>query len=287
VGYSYNAVVLAAERTALIQKLKDLTRYKSRFFQAYRIARGRFAVFGWNRQERVWNEYDAQAFEDLAKELSRKFVKAVAVHFMDDMGGDCRHASLYRGGKLIRSFDEKDELYVLADSKGKALPNAPWCPWKDIPEGEQCIFVWDGIDAALEAAGFGGLLCGEGLWERVDQKDQIWEYQGDADYLWTDWERHRGLNLGFSSDVYRAWHEIRDLCSGEADFHILLVLGYYAVDALNETNVPPDVFTKAQEAGHRFLLKYSKDKRFAAEAIGMVRAIIEHKPQFKRRCIPE
>lgn len=250
-------------------------------FRAYRIARGRFVVFGWNQNDRKWRweDYHAQQFEDLAKELSRKFVKAIAVHFMDDIGGDFRLAKLYRRGKLIRSFDEKDELYVLADSEGNALPNAPWCPYSAIPDGAPYQFVWDGIDAALEAAGFGGWLPSAGLWYEC-WEDLIWEYQGDAYYLWADQKSHRGLNLGYRGDVCRGLDEIRNLCSGEDDFNILLDLGNYAA---GETDVPPEVFTKAQEAGRRFLRKYRKDKRLSAETIGMVRDIVDHKPQFKRR----
>jgi hypothetical protein len=176
VGASYEAVVLAGDQAALIRQLENLPdAFAPLSFEVYRVVERGFVVFGW--QEGPGNT--AEDVEDLAKELSVEFGKAVAVHFHDML--QVRETTLYQGGESIRSFGEQDELWAPMDDNGEELPDAPRCPGYAVPDGAEYTFVWDGIDAGLEAAGFRSWLpTSAGLWPlQIAQREAlIWERPG-------------------------------------------------------------------------------------------------------------
>jgi hypothetical protein len=147
-------------------------------FEAYRVADRGLVVFGWTEGIRHWGPTEAEVIEDLAKELSRTFVKAVAVH-CDDMF-QVWVSTLYQEGEQIRSFGEEDEFWARMDENGEVAPDAPRCPGKAVPEDEEeeYAFVRDGIDAGLEAAGFRSWLPDGGLLYVSDQDNMIWERSG-------------------------------------------------------------------------------------------------------------
>jgi hypothetical protein len=176
VGASYEAVVLSADRTAVIHRLKHLAENTSMSFYAYRVADRGIVVFGWTEGNRHWGPVEAEVIEDLAKELSRTFAKAVAVHF-DDMF-QVQESTLYQDGESIRSFGEEDELWAPTAENGEVAPDAPRCPGNAVPGDEEYALVWDGIDAGLEAAGFRSWLPEGGLLDVSDQDNLIWERSG-------------------------------------------------------------------------------------------------------------
>jgi hypothetical protein len=64
------------------------------------------------------------------------------------------------------------------DGNGDALPDAPRCPGSAVPDDEEYAFVWDGIDAGLEAAGFRSWLPDGGLMYVAAQDNLIWKRAG-------------------------------------------------------------------------------------------------------------
>jgi hypothetical protein len=175
VGASYEAVVLAADQTALLRQLENLTEaFALMSFEAYRVGDLGFVVFGW--REGIRHLGATAEIEELANALSLDFEKAVAVHF-DEML-QVRDATLYHRGEMIRCFGEEAELWAPMDANGDALPDALRCPATAVPDGEEYAFVWDGIDAGLEAAGFRSWLStSAGLWPgHVARRDDlIWK----------------------------------------------------------------------------------------------------------------
>jgi hypothetical protein len=158
--------------------LQDCAKDASMSFEAYRVADRGAVIFGWQEGIRHWGPEQAEAIEHVARVLSLTFVKALAVHFNDML--NIREASLYQEGKLIRWFGEEDELWAPMDGKGDVLPDAPRCPGSAVPEDENYAFVWDGIDAGLEAGGFRGWLPTGGLLYVADRDNLIWERQGGS-----------------------------------------------------------------------------------------------------------
>jgi hypothetical protein len=61
----------------LIHQLEGFVKNTSMSFEAYRGAERGFVIFGWTVGIRHWGPAEAEVIEDLAKELSRKFLKAV------------------------------------------------------------------------------------------------------------------------------------------------------------------------------------------------------------------
>lgn len=112
----------------------------------------------------------------MAAVLSLEFDQALAVHY-DTMLG-VREATLYQSGKPIRSFGEEDELWAPTDCNGAALPDAPRCPSSEIPKDADYDFVWDGIDAGIEVAGFGGWLTAYDLTAGFHGDDLLWQRNG-------------------------------------------------------------------------------------------------------------
>jgi hypothetical protein len=175
VSATYEAIVLAAERAALLRHLKNLPdECASISFEVYRVATRGFVVFGWGEKTRHLGA--TKELEKLAEALSLKFGKAVAVHSEEMM--QVRDASFYRHGELIGLFGEEDERWAPTDENGEVLPDAQLCPGHAVPEGEEYEFVWDGIDAGLEAAGFRSWLPVGGLMSIARRENLIWERQG-------------------------------------------------------------------------------------------------------------
>jgi hypothetical protein len=170
-GLSYNAVVVAADPISLLRCLKSLPEeYNPIQFYAYRVGDRGAIVFGYRDETGHLTATDEM--ERLADALSKEFDKAVAVHY-DEML-QVYQSSLCQEGKWIRSFGEEDELWAPMDENGDEIADAPRCPGHAIPEGEDFAFVWDGIDAGLEAAGFRSWLPSS-LHEAAHQDALIWQ----------------------------------------------------------------------------------------------------------------
>ena len=168
----YTVVVLAGDQAALLRELAGLgEEFASMSFEAYRVADRGFVVFGWH--EGTHDLVAIQGIEDLAEALSLEFGKAVAAYY--DKTCDSREATLYQNGEAIRSFGEEDELWAPTDDEGHEIPGAPRRAPKDVPEDEDYVFVWDGIDAALEAAGFRSWLTDDDLTHVGGPEKLIWE----------------------------------------------------------------------------------------------------------------
>jgi hypothetical protein len=166
---------LVADQAALLRRLAELPEaFAPLSFEAYDVADQGFVIFGWREGTRHLEA--TEEIEDLAKALSLEFGKAVAVHF-DEML-QVRDATLYQQGEFIRSFGEEDELWAPMDVHGDVLPDAPHCSGSAVPEDEEYAFVWDGIDAGLEAAGFRSWLPADGLMYVAAQDNLIWERSG-------------------------------------------------------------------------------------------------------------
>jgi hypothetical protein len=164
----FEAVVVAASRSALVGRLKALWDapgpdepgpFAPIALKVYRVARGRSVVFGWRAGDR--RPCCAREMEDLADELSLAFGTAVTVHYDDQVG--VRAAMLSRGGEPVRHFGEADEVWVPYGEDGEVLTGGPRYPGNAVPQDVECDCIRNGIDAALEAAGFGKWLTARKL----------------------------------------------------------------------------------------------------------------------------
>jgi hypothetical protein len=172
-GMFYDAVVVAAAKAPLLRELEDLPdTFAPISFEVYRVKGRGFVIFAWRE---IGPPEATDEMEELAMALSLKFGKAVAVHMVDNV--QIRESTLYEEGKLVRSFGEEDELWAPMDENGDELPGAPCCQSSAIPEGEDYAFVWDGIDAGLEAAGFRSWFR-DSVLEAARKKALIWERTG-------------------------------------------------------------------------------------------------------------
>ena len=152
----FEAVVLAANQSALIRLLEGLPEleepdpFAAITLKVSREARGRYVVFGWRAGAK--RPMCAQEMEDLADELTLELGSAVAVHYDDQVG--LRAAMLSREGEPVRYFGEPDEVWVPYGEDGEPRPEGPRYPGNAVPDYVECDCIWNGIDAALEAAGF-------------------------------------------------------------------------------------------------------------------------------------
>jgi hypothetical protein len=87
----------------------------------------------------------------LAGALSAEFGAALAVHYDDRSGVES--AELFRAGAPVAELEESGE--------GTWVPVGPRYPAGVIPSGVACVCVRDGVEAGLEAAGFGWLTADE------------------------------------------------------------------------------------------------------------------------------
>jgi hypothetical protein len=183
----FEAAVVAASKSALLKLLEGLpTQMMERgldfdpfapfTLEAFAAGRGRFIVFAWREGA---NRPDAwQEIEDLADEFSLAFGTAVAVHY-DNMVG-VRIGMLTRDGEAERYFGEEDEIWAPYGKNGKPVTRGPRYSANAIPKGVDCERIWDGIDAALEAAGFRKWLTAEKLHQVAvaDSAEPVWKRLG-------------------------------------------------------------------------------------------------------------
>jgi hypothetical protein len=150
----FEAVVLEADQPALIRWLGALS-WRDAYFgpltlTVSRVGAGRFVVFGW--REGAGRPLCGQEMEDLADQLSLEFGKGVAVHYDDQVG--LRAATLYIDGDRAAHFGQPDEVWVPYGEDGEPRMDGPRYPGNAVPDDVECDCIWNGIDAALEAAGF-------------------------------------------------------------------------------------------------------------------------------------
>jgi hypothetical protein len=152
----FEAVVLAARQASVIRLLEGLPDleepdpFACLNLTVSRVARGRYAVFGWRAG--ADRPMCAQEIEDLADELTLELGTAVAVHYDDQVG--LREPMLSRDGEPVRYFGEADEVWVPYGEGGQLRMDGPRYPGIAAPDDVECDCIWNGIDAALEAAGF-------------------------------------------------------------------------------------------------------------------------------------
>jgi hypothetical protein len=123
----FDAVVVAARQSALIDRLKDPLvpgPLAPLDLELHRVGRGRFVVFGWRAgaaRPDAWGEVQALAYD-----LSFEFDTAVAVHYDDQVSE--RLAALARDGDPLRQFGEADEVWVPFGEGGELALDGPRFP---------------------------------------------------------------------------------------------------------------------------------------------------------------
>lgn len=154
-SYYFEAVVVAARQAELIRWLEHplvpgpLVPIN---LELYRVGRGRFIVFGFRagaRRPEAWAELQALAYD-----LSLDLETAVAVHYDDQVGE--RWAAVAHNGEPLRQFGDADEVWVPYGENGELVLDGPRYRGDAVPEDIECDCIRNGIDAALEAAGFHG-----------------------------------------------------------------------------------------------------------------------------------
>jgi hypothetical protein len=180
----FEAVVLATNQSALIRLLAGLPDLEEPdpfapiTLTLSRVARGRYVVFGWRAG--ADRPQCAQEMEDLADELTLELGTAVAVHYDDQVG--VRAAMLSRDGEPVRYFGEPDEVWVPYGKDGELCTDGPRYSGNAVPDDIECDCIWDGIDAALEAAGFRKWITAHKLAAQVAyrafRERPLWERPG-------------------------------------------------------------------------------------------------------------
>jgi hypothetical protein len=173
--------VVAADQAALIRLLEGLPArevpdpFAPIGLEVHRVTERGFVIFGWRAGAR--RAEAAQEMEDLADELSQKLGRAVAVHYDDQVG--LRAAVFSQDGEPLLYFGEEDEVWVPYSEGGELLTNGPRYPGNAIPEDIECDCIWNGVDAALEAAGFRNWITSRRLAAEVAHKDRsLWQRPG-------------------------------------------------------------------------------------------------------------
>jgi hypothetical protein len=180
----FEAVVVAGKQRALIRLLEGLPQPKEpdRFtpitLKVSRVASGQFVVFGWRAG--ADRPSCGQEMENLADQLSLELGTAVAVYYDDQVG--VRAAMLSRNGEPVRYFGEGDEVWVPYGEDGELVLDGPRYPGDAVPEDVECDCIWNGIDAAVGAAGFRQWLTAHKLAAEVAycafQEQPLWERPG-------------------------------------------------------------------------------------------------------------
>jgi hypothetical protein len=180
----FEAVVLAANQSALIGLLESLQELDEPdpltpiTLKLSRIDQERYVVFGWRAG--AARPMCAQEMEHLTGKLSLKFGTAVAVHYDDQVG--VRVAMLARDGEPVRHFGEQDEVWVPYGEDGEPCTDGPRYLGNAVPDDVECDCTWNGIDAALEMAGFRKWITARKLAAEVAyrafREDQLWERPG-------------------------------------------------------------------------------------------------------------
>lgn len=105
--------------------------------------------------------------EKIASSLSMRFGKALLLFY--DNSCDVRFAGLYEDGALVKSFGEKDEIWVPLDEQGHPDADQGLFRWDDIQSDSRREYdcTYDAIDAGLEAFGVGDRLDRSSLKQKV------------------------------------------------------------------------------------------------------------------------
>jgi hypothetical protein len=172
----FEAVVVAADQDTLVRLLEGLTKqdddpFASITLELHRVADRGFVIFGWRAEAR--RPQAAEEVEELADELSLKLGTAVAVHYDDQVG--VRAAMLSRGGEPVRYFGEVDEVWVPYGEEGELVTDGPRYAGDALPDDVECDCVRNGIDVALEAAGFQGWASSAELVQAAYREEPVWQ----------------------------------------------------------------------------------------------------------------
>jgi hypothetical protein len=181
VSVYFEAVVLIADQTALISLLEGLPAldepdpFAAITLEVHRVTERGFVIFGWRAGARRPDA--AQEMEDLADELSLELGQAVAVHYNDQVG--LHAAMLSQDGEPVRYFGEQDEIWVPYGANGELVLDGPRYSGDAVPDDIECDCIRNGIDAALEAAGFQDWITARNLATEVAySKQPLWQRPG-------------------------------------------------------------------------------------------------------------
>lgn len=175
----FDAVAVAARRTDLIDWLEDplFTRFLTPInLELFQVRGGRFVVFGWRAgAPRPWSWGELQT---LAYNLSLEYNTAVAVHYDDQVSE--RLAVVARNGEPLRRCGKADEVWVPYGENGKVVKDGPRYPGDALPKDIECDCVRNGIDAALEVAGFHEWLTCRKMVKLACRDNPLWRRLGVA-----------------------------------------------------------------------------------------------------------
>jgi hypothetical protein len=85
---------------------------------------------------------------------------------------------LSRDGEPARYFGEADEVWVPFGVGGELLTDGPRYAGDALPDDIECECIRNGIDAALEAAGFQGWVTAAELVQLVCSNEPVWRRPG-------------------------------------------------------------------------------------------------------------
>lgn len=177
----FEAVVVAVDQPAVVRLLKCLSELPDDPFapitlELHRMSDGGFVLFGWRAGAR--RPQAAKEIEELADKLSLELGAAVAVHYDDQVG--VRIAMLSQGGESVRYFGEADEVWVPYGDGGELITDGPRYARDAIPDNVECDCVRNGIDVALETAGFQGCITSAELVQVAYRNEPMWQRPGAA-----------------------------------------------------------------------------------------------------------
>ncbi len=184
----FEAVVVQAPQQPLIQALARLDAPDDRVdellpitLKMHQVGHQRYVIFGWRAGQR--RPDCAGEVESLAEELSFALaVPTVAVHY-DDQCGPLKVALLVRNGEPVCAFGSADEVWVPYGEDGELVLDGPRYTGETVPDDVECDCIRNGIDAAIEAAGFAKWLTMKKLYAvAYDEKGEVyplvWERLG-------------------------------------------------------------------------------------------------------------
>ncbi len=179
----FEAVVVSADRASVLQRLEGLRQidepdpFAPFSLELHQVTDRGFVLFCWRAGAR--RPLAAQAVEDIADVLSLDLGTAVAVHYDDQ--ARVREATLSQAGEPVRYFGERDEVWVPYGEDGELIVDGPRYPGDAIPDDVECDCLRNGIDAALEAAGFLVWVTAGGLVQVAHRKNPVWQRPGIAE----------------------------------------------------------------------------------------------------------
>ena len=175
----FEAVVVAADQPTVVRLLESLLELHDDPFapislELHRVADRGFVVFCWRAGGR--RPHAAKEVEDLADDLSLKLDTAVAIHYDDQVG--LRAAMLSQEGAPVRYFGEAEEVWCPYGEGGELVTDGPRYAGDAIPDDVECHCIRNGIDVALETAGFQGWITSAELVQVAYRNDPVWQRQG-------------------------------------------------------------------------------------------------------------